>query len=179
MDEDNLQQLYELALSGDRRAEEVLFSFLLVRFQCLAKRRVGQAEADELAQETCITVLQKYRNTEIHSTFGAWAYGVFKNKALNFKVRTHRHSVRTEEFREYTHPGNKQQLDPMFLSALQACLEKISKLGTRFAPILWLIVEKKSKAEICRKLRISDSAYDTNFWRARKYLDNCLEDAGF
>ena len=57
----NMDQIFARAREGDEKAEQELFKYLFVRFKTLAERRIGKGEAEDIAQEACMTVLQKYK----------------------------------------------------------------------------------------------------------------------
>ncbi|NIO21904.1 MAG: hypothetical protein GTN76_14535, partial [Candidatus Aenigmarchaeota archaeon] len=79
-----MDELLSKAREGDEKAERELFQYLFVRFKALAKRRIGEGEAEDIAQEACLTVLEKYKTQTFTKGFETWAYGVLKMKIGNY-----------------------------------------------------------------------------------------------
>ena len=177
MNQATIDELLAKARDGDRDAENCLFQHLLVRFRAFARRKVGSDDADEPVQEACVIILKKYKSEHFQVGFMPWAYGVFRRKLLNFLAGSRRHCDRNLELWDEQMAAPSQP-DPLFLSALQECIERISRTSRRFAPVLALVAKGDTKRQICRKLRMSEGSFDTNYWRAREQLDECLENAG-
>ena len=79
-----INALYGNARQGDEAAEKELFQYLTARFNYLAQLDIGnEADAEEIAQEALMTVVQKYREIDIHTSFSSWAYKVLENKVLD------------------------------------------------------------------------------------------------
>ena len=80
-----MKQLLERALVGDKEAEKELFQYLFVRFKLFAKQKGrGVQDAEDIAQEACVTILEKYKSQSFTAGFEAWAYGVLRMKIGNF-----------------------------------------------------------------------------------------------
>ena len=81
----NLDDLLGQALKGDKSAEKQIYEFLFIRFTAIAKRRImEEQDAEDLAQEACVTVFQKYKHENFTKGFMAWAYGVLRMKIGNY-----------------------------------------------------------------------------------------------
>ncbi len=83
-----IEDLIPRARAGDRDAENALFERLRARILALAKKKVwDEHSAEDLAQETLGTVLEKYRTAEMPRGFLAWAFTVLHNKVGNYLKR--------------------------------------------------------------------------------------------
>jgi DNA-directed RNA polymerase specialized sigma24 family protein len=79
----DLNNLYRLARLGDKAAEQQLMGHLTVSFHLVAQHRLwDEQEAEEVVQEALVTILTKYREVEIETSFGGWTYGVLQNKIM-------------------------------------------------------------------------------------------------
>ena len=67
-----LSETARRARNGDSQAESRLFQTLHVRFVILAKLYLGHEDAQDAAQQACLTVAQKYRELPSEDGFNAW-----------------------------------------------------------------------------------------------------------
>jgi RNA polymerase sigma factor (sigma-70 family) len=174
-----LQQIFLRALSGDKLAEDELFAILRVRFASLAKLKGGGEYAEDLAQEACLTVLQKYKSKSLHGyqDFIAWAHKVLRNKIGNYYSRTNRWKKRMVDFRLSF--ADVQSIDFSGNALLEKnildCLKRLKQVDTRYARILNLIHQGYSTDEICESLGINRNYLYVLLHRSRALMSNCLE----
>lgn len=175
-----LDELLDKARQGDKSAEDQLLRYLRVRFVLLAKRRIGEEYAEDLAQEACVTVLQKYRDVPPAGAFEPWAYGVLRNKIGNYLQSS---AVRREtDLRNGRMNGlvgrSSVASDPVLKLRLLDCVRKIVKQYPRYARVLNLVYQGYSTTEICRRLKVSPGHCYVLLNRGRKMLSKCLEAEG-
>ncbi len=172
-----LQQLFSRALGGDQTAETELFEHLFVRFVYLAKRRVGEEEAEDIAQDACTTILRKFRTETGVERFDIWAYGVLKRKIGNFyQRRDTRRKVMVGNGEVDDMTGLIQtESNPEIRRILMVCLRKLIVSYPRYARILNLVYQGFSTDEVCRKLNIKPGNVYVMLNRGRKLLSDCLE----
>jgi RNA polymerase sigma-70 factor, ECF subfamily len=83
-----IESLLAKARTGDRDAEDVLFSHLHARLLAVAKRRVFDGEAArDLVQETLQTACEKYRNADLSNGLLPWVFAIFRHKVGNYLKR--------------------------------------------------------------------------------------------
>jgi len=84
MNNTTLRGVLARAQSGDKESEEKLFQHLRVRFTVIAKQRLKEDYAEDIAHEACLTVLSKYKGLSSEVIFEPWAYKVLRNKIGSF-----------------------------------------------------------------------------------------------
>lgn len=172
-----MNPLYERAKSGDKDAERQLFTSLRARFAYLAKQRVGNAEeAKDLAQEACVTILEKYRTESFRVSFAAWAHGVLRMKIGNFLKRRSLHSEKAADLaspigrRIHSNPA----FDPELEVALVDCFRKVMAVNRRYARALNLSHQGFPAEEIARRLSVTCGNFYSILNRGRLMLERCL-----
>ena len=169
-----MEHLLEKAKSGDKNAEKEIFSHLFVRFKYLAKRRIGGENCEDLAQEACITIAEKYKTEEYTVGFTAWAYGVLKMKIGNYLQARKRLSGKQTSFDNGSELNKASNPDPGLKRALSKCIKKIAKEYRRYARALNLTFLGYDTEEICRRLAIKPGHYYVVLNRGRAMLKECL-----
>jgi RNA polymerase sigma factor (sigma-70 family) len=173
-----METLATKAIAGDAQAEKQLFEKLLVRFQYLAKLKVGEDNCYDLAQEACITVFEKYKQQTFTVSFTAWANGVLKMKIGNYLQRKDRQKTREAVINEEISPDPRVSTDPNLKRFVLDCLKALVKLGGNYARILNLSYHGFETAEICTKIGIKPNHYYVTLSRGRSQLKTCLEAKG-
>lgn len=178
MSRDDWHILLERLKAGDESAGEQIYQGLFVRFRVVAKRRVrNECDAEDLAQDACLTVLSKCRTEEFTKNFLAWAYGVLRMKIGNY-IQSARNS------REVCCDGTEGERDlrfsvppsePGLLSSLLDCLRKIVAVHPRYARVLNLAYQGYESDSICRKLNVSRTNMYVILNRGRSLLRRCLQ----
>lgn len=176
----NLQQLLLKAKQGDKAAEAQIIEYLRVRFVLLAKRRIGEENCEDIAQEACITVLEKLKTESPDDMFEAWAYRVLRNKIGNYLQSTNlrqKKMVSTEQI-DYLERPATEQVDPVFKRRLIDCLKKLIKSNRRYARVLNFAHQGYDTEEICRRMDMKSNHLYVMLNRSRKMLSDCLDGGG-
>ena len=175
---ETLDSLAKAAKAGDETAQKELFDFLFVRFSQLTKRRTGVAEeAEDLAQEACITVLEKFKTETITKGFEQWAYGILRMKIGNYlqksgvRKRVMASGVFIDQSPEIIRPSN----NPNLYRRLKDCFQKIVKVSSQYARVLNLIYQGYKADEIGRRLNLTTGNVYVILNRGRSMLRSCLE----
>jgi RNA polymerase sigma factor (sigma-70 family) len=172
-----MQKVFLKARAGDRTAEQEMFEYLLARFTYLAQRRISAEEARDVAQDACVTVLEKYRTEAPQDRFLAWAYEVLRNKIGNY----YQHQKVQKKVMADLPPDSPARLPDRAEADLETrlklilCLKRLVKAYPRFARILNLIYQGYTTDEICQRLRLTANNLYVSLTRSRKILNNCLE----
>lgn len=171
-----MDKLLARAREGDGKAEKELFEYLFVRFKALAKRRIGEGEAEDIAQEACLTVLQKYKTETFTKGFEAWAYRILRNKIGNYiqKINKEKDFVREREL-EKPKPNPRPEWYVELKRRLIDCLKQIMKRNRLYARVLNPIHQGYKTDEICQRLQIKPNHLYVILNRARRMLRTCLE----
>ena len=172
----NINELHKTATSGGRAAEEQLFKNLAEIFRLFAQQRVwSQQDAEEIVQETLMTVARKYKSIVFETSFAAWAY-----KILEYNILHYYRTQRTRESKHSRLSADDRRLssttpDPTLKIKLMECLKKIGAANPRHARILNLKYLGYSTDEICTKLETTRNNVYIILCRARAHLKRCLE----
>jgi RNA polymerase sigma factor (sigma-70 family) len=172
-----MDKLLIKAREGDEKAERDLFQYLFVRFGALAKRRIGKGEAEDIAQEACVTVLQKYKTETFTKGFEAWAYGVLKMKIGNYMqgLMVKQKSLAPESKADQTPRVSSPEPDYDLKRKLINCLKQIIKRNRLYARALNFVHQGYKAREISRRLRIKPNNFYVILNRGRRLLRICLE----
>jgi RNA polymerase sigma-70 factor (ECF subfamily) len=171
----DLNDLFHAACTGDREAENRLMGHLTVSFRLFAQHRLWNTEdAEEVVQDTLLTILAKYKELEIESSFAGWTYKVLQNKILDsVKKKTTR-----KRLDEQNNEGRTEEptisTDPQLRTRLMDCFRKICRSNNRHARVLNLHYQGFTTVEICRRLDISENNLYVLLSRARRALELCL-----
>jgi len=170
-----MDNLVEKAKAGDKKAEKEIFDYLFVRFKYLAKRRVGENDCDDLAQEACMTVLEKYKMEKFEISFLAWAFGILKNKIGNYYQTIKRRSDR-ELSLDDSIPASGTDQSPELTRIILQCLKKMVGSFNRYARALNLAYQGYTTENICERLGITPNNYYVVLNRGRSLLKTCIEE---
>ena len=171
-----LEDLLTLARSGDKAAEQQIFERLLVRFTLIAKRRIDSDDAQDIAQDACLTILEKYRTEAPAGRFEAWAYGVLYNKIGNFYQHREVRRAWNSGVAEYEMSRSPQLSGRHDLRwRLVDCVKRLVRVNRRYARALNLVFQGFRTDEICQKLDILPGHLYVVLNRGRRILNDCLE----
>ncbi len=173
-----MEDLLQKALSGDKKAEKEIFQYLSVRFKYLAKRRVGEKDFEDLAQQACITIFEKYKNEEFTESFQAWAYGVLKMKIGNYIKAKRRMSGKQISLDGVSGLSDARTHDPLLKRILIECVRKLVKAHKEYMRVLNLTQQGYGTEDICEKCNIKPNYYYVTLNRGRAKLKECLKKEG-
>ena len=172
-----MNQLLSRVINGDKSAEQLLFQMLHVRFRVIAKRRTRGQVGDDIAQDACLTVLEKLRSGVRPDNFEAWAYNVLRNKIGNYyQYRDTRRPVApSRPLRPGTADAGLAEDELHTRHTLLECMHKLIRAFPRHARVLNLIYQGYDTEEICGRLEIKPSYLYVILNRGRRMLRECIE----
>lgn len=173
-----MDELVKKARNGDEKAEQELFRELLVRFQLFAARKVDERNADEVAQQACVTILEKYRSEEFTVSFQAWAYGVLKMTVRQFLRDRGRQSAKEAHIPPDIDLPESSVPNPMLRRYLLECVRKLATKFRKYARIVNLHYQGYDTGEICQRLGVNREQYYVYVGRGRSMLRDCLIERG-
>ncbi len=177
----NINELYQVAVRGEKAVENRLFEVLSARFRLLARHKLRDPhEVEEVVQDTMMVIYKEYKEIDFNVSFAAWAYKVLNNRILAHLKKTYR---REEKVKQISDDGTdyyfSQDLDLKELRRkLISCLQKIGEANKRYARILNLHRLGFVTEEICQKLNLRRGNFYAILSRARDMLEKCLETGG-
>ena len=172
----NINTLCFRAQAGDRDAETELLQHLTVSFRLFAQQRIwNQQDAEEIVQDTLVTIVAKFKDIEFETSFAAWAYKVLNNKLLDNMKKKGTHKRLIEQMSYHNESTRSESSDPELTRRLLDCFRNMSKTNNRHARILNLHYQGHTTREICDKLRLTENHFYVLLSRARVALEACLE----
>jgi len=177
MQKSALNDIFQAATGGDQSAESTLIAMLRDRFMILAKLRIGESDAEDIVQEACITVVQKYKTLPDYGRFLLWAHTVLRNKIGNYISGSRRRN------RIFIDAAGDEQAGRGFDDAsvglleeqIVNCLKRIGRVNRRYPRILNLVHLGYNADEISRRLKLQKKHLYVLLNRGRSMLADCLE----
>lgn len=148
---------------------------LLVRFGYLAKKRLWVNVAEDIAQEACLTVYEKYTAIPENVLFEAWAYQVLRNKIGNFIQKLESENKLLSEINKTGSNHSETETEIALKIDLERCLRKMAVENKRYHEILILARDGFKTDEICEKLNIKTGNMYVILERSRAKLKKCLK----
>jgi len=171
-----VDELYNLAVTGDRQAESELFAELAVRFRVFAHRKIwNQQEAEDLVQTALAVVAEEYRGINIETSFAGWAHRIIENRLLGYIQKRRREKGRNVSSDSLAPLTAGWEPNPTLRSRLLSCLKKVGSANRMYARIINLHHFGFTQDEICRKLGVKLEHSYVIMSRARMKLKECLE----
>ncbi len=173
----NIQTVFSQAKKGDKKAEKHLFEYFRVRFLIIAKLRIGGNDAEDLVQDTCLTIIEKLREKRLPPNIDAWALSILRNNIGNYYQRQ---SVRNRVNvnldvetigTKYKTPNH----NPSLYANLLSCIKKLILSNKLYARALILVYQGYKTDEICKRLSINPGHLYVILGRSRSQLKQCLE----
>lgn len=171
----NVNQIIDLCIGGDRKAQEQLFhTYSGIMFSICRRYTNNIHEAEDMLQEGFIRVFSYLKSYESTGSFEGWMKKIFVNTAL-----------RTKSKKSYTHELNgfeKLPEEPIAPSAISKLSEEqllllISELPEGYRMVFNLYaLEGYSHREIGEMLGTKESTSRSQLVKARRMLqENFLE----
>lgn len=172
----DLQQTLTKARGGDESAREELFRYLHVRFSVVAKRRIGEQDAEDIVHDACVTVLEKYRSLAPDVQFEAWAYKVLRNKIGSYlrNLAVRHKAVDTTGRIDGIGSSRQPEIDPELRMRLILCLRKVTRVYPDYARALNLVNLGYKTREICQRLNVRPNHLYVMLHRCRSWLGDCV-----
>lgn len=169
----NLNQIIDLCLKGDRKAQEQLFSTYSGLMFSICRRYTNNIhEAEDILQEGFIRVFGYLKTFESSGSFDGWIKKIFINTAL----RSISKKSITHEQNGYEHLP-EESMDPEVISRLseEELLELISELPDGYKAVFNLYaLEGYSHKEIADMLGTQESTSRSQLVKARRMLQEKL-----
>ncbi len=169
-----LSELFVNARNGEKNSEKVLFSFLFVRFTLLVKRTFTTPEAEDIAQDACVTILEKYEELADDCNYSAWAYKILRNKIGNHIQKRNTYNKHLTNHNKVEYLSDASTSDPTLKYHIEVCLRKLLTANRRYFDILMMSVDGYDTDDICDKYDIKPGYLYVILNRCRTQLINCL-----
>ena len=188
--EGDTKELINSALSGDKLAENKLFTNLHARFLSVAQHRIWNPQkdsseinrnAEDIVQETLEVIFKNYKQVKFSAGFLQYAFGVLRNKIGDYFRKQ-----RKEDTVKIPLDGNDfsddENLDNnIYASELrESILSSISKLGLESQKIILALMEGYTAGGMIGMLgNLPRGTLDSKLFRVRRQLKNLLKKGGY
>lgn len=183
----NEHKIVELARQGDREALSKLVNKYSERVYNLALRILrNREEAEDILQETFITVLEKLHTFDGRSSFFTWIYRIATNASL-MQLRKKKmvfqqisedpdfqESVESRVFIDWTQDPSVNIYDAEVKKKIDVAINKLSDIYR--SVFILRDIEGLSIKETSQILNISEENVKIRLRRARQYLQDDLSD---
>jgi len=173
------EALMRLVANGDRQAFRQLIQRHLDRIIILARRIVGPAESEDIAQEVFLKI---WRQRQQHGTevlhFKTWLYRVAVNQCLDWKRRALPGG--TEEMPDIEDPGASPFVEVQNLERAELVKGAIAQLSQRQRIAITLYYQEDLQAsEVAEIMQCELNAVESLLKRGRQKLRENLEKDAF
>ncbi len=137
----SLDNLHQLALSGDTQAQSALFEDLRVRFLSLAKRRVQLDHAEDVVQETLRIVFDRYGEIKQGTGILVWGLTVLRNVIGNHYQSTGREKERLDFVEDLPADAGIQDDylgEAIMAEATDKLMSAIDEMGSKFPRCVYI-----------------------------------------
>jgi RNA polymerase sigma factor (sigma-70 family) len=173
----DIDMIYRQLDRKNQRAVEQFFGRLSVRFNVIARQRIwSEHDAEEVAQSAILVILAKYEDTDIKSSFAAWANQILEYEILSYYKKKARRTLRFGQIVNTDHPAVDWNPDPRLVQRLLKCLRLIGSKNRNYARILNLHYLGFDVSEVADRMKATANNLYVILWRARSMLTKCLED---
>ncbi|TXH04934.1 MAG: RNA polymerase sigma factor RpoE [Nevskiaceae bacterium] len=186
MSEEQLdEKLVERAQQGDKRAFELLVRKYQYKIVQLVGRLVGDADAQDVAQETFIKAYRALNSFRGNSAFYTWLYRIGINTAKNHLVargrRPSNQDIDVQEAEQFGHTEQMSDVDtPEAQLLTEEIKQKVEEAIARLPPDLRQAItlrelEGLSYEEIAEVMDCPIGTVRSRIFRAREAIDAVLE----
>jgi RNA polymerase sigma-70 factor (ECF subfamily) len=137
---------------------------------------LNRSDAEDVFQETCLVLWQKYHEFKPGSNFLAWALRVADYKAMNFQTMRSRRVLFTAELRnalmaEMAH--EKSENEEAVLTMLSDCTDKLSQDDQRLLKLCY--IEGVPIRQLADAMGRPPKGIQKSLYRIRTWLLECIQ----
>lgn len=171
----SINTLYNRVSSGDPGSEDRLFENLRDRFSLFVQQRIwSEQDAEDVVQESLVSIAGKYKEIVFETSFAAWAYKVLENKILEYYRKKRCRDSKFSQMANDDSSTGQDGVDCTLRGRLLDCLKKINEVSNRYARVLNLQYQGYTTKEICDRLDVTRNGLYIVLSRARSMLRLCL-----
>lgn len=166
------RRLVDLALKGDDRAFEHLFTRYREAIHRLFVQRLGGAnDADDLLQETFIKVYINLHRYSADYTFGQWVYTIARNTFIDFVRKRQDDLPIDERFAAPASSAPTPEENVINLQQRRQIEDDLEQLAPRYRTLIRMrFFDEYSYEEIAAKLALPLGTVKTQIHRAREQM---------
>jgi RNA polymerase sigma-70 factor (ECF subfamily) len=179
---EDLKEIVNGCLKGDRRSQETLFKMFYGKMLAVCSRYISDKDtAQEVLQEGFIKVFDKLEVFDFKGSFEGWVRRIIVNTAIDSIRKAKRAPVLKDKDTDFKMDSTDQmeESETLQLTELKAsiALEAIGKLSPGYRAVFNLfVIEEYSHKEIAEMLGISEGTSKSNLSKAKMNLKRILTD---
>jgi len=180
--QDNLKQIVEGCLRGERRAQERLFTMFYGKMMAVSMRYISERDsAQEVLQVSFLKVFDKLEHFDFSGSLEGWIRRIVSNTAIDHLRKAKKNPFLSDQDNDF----KSMALDPMLEqeqiehTQLKAELahQAIAKLSPAYRTVFNLyVLEERSHKEIAELLGISEGTSKSNLAKAKMNLQRLLNE---
>lgn len=133
------------------------------------------SDSDDLFQETCLVLWQKFDEFEPGTNFLAWALRIADFKVMKFRTKQSRHAVFTDKLRDtlkinFAAAGEKNS--GVGLTALSHCMDRLAQNDRQLATLCY--GDNVPVRQVAEAMGRSPESVHRSLRRVRKWLLDCV-----
>jgi RNA polymerase sigma-70 factor (ECF subfamily) len=179
---EDLKEIVNACLKGDRRSQESLFKMFYGKMLAVCSRYISDKDtAQEVLQEGFIKVFDKLEVFDFKGSFEGWVRRIIVNTAIDSIRKAKRAPVLKDKDTDFKMDSTDQmeESETLQLTELKAsiALEAIGKLSPGYRAVFnSFVIEEYSHKEIAEMLGISEGTSKSNLSKAKMNLKRILTD---
>lgn len=180
--QDNLKQIVEGCLRGERRSQERLFTMFYGKMMAVSMRYIGDRDsAQEVLQVSFLKVFDKLEHFDFSGSLEGWMRRIVSNTAIDHLRKAKKNPFLSDQDNDFKSMAE----DPMQVQELIAHTQlkaelaqaAITKLSPAYRTVFNLyVIEERSHKEIAELLGISEGTSKSNLAKAKMNLQRHLKE---
>ncbi|MBI2838036.1 MAG: sigma-70 family RNA polymerase sigma factor [Acidobacteria bacterium] len=173
----NVARFLDRARKGAADAREEICRALWMRLLEVARRRMREEDAQDVVQESMLTIVDRIEHHETPESLLGFAHGVLRNKIGNFYRKRNRHEQVVMAMGRP--PEDSRTIDADLAGAelsriVREAIDELSERSPHCRDVLLGLAEGKRYADLCIELGIPASLIDKRVFRARQALRSII-----
>ena len=174
----NIRNLINKCIEGDRNAQRILYDKYKDRFYALCLRYASNVdEAQDIMIEAFLKVFNSLKNYRGDGEFEGWLYRIFSNHAINYMYRSKKDALSNKVKEDINENTLLEKINVFNNDTRDVLLRYLQCLNVRERTIFNMIaIEEYTFAEAAEELHIKKTVVKTYFYRARASLQTMLKE---
>jgi RNA polymerase sigma-70 factor (ECF subfamily) len=180
--QDNLKQIVEGCLKGERRSQERLFTTFYGKMMAVSMRYIGDRDsAQEVLQVSFLKVFDKLEHFDFSGSLEGWIRRIVSNTAIDHLRKAKKDPFLSDQDNDFksmaADPMQEQEILAHTQLKAEFAQKAIEKLSPAYRTVFNLyVIEELSHKEIAELLGISEGTSKSNLAKAKMNLQRHLKE---
>ena len=180
--QDNLKQIVEGCLRGERRAQERLFTMFYGKMMAVSMRYISERDsAQEVLQVSFLKVFDKLEFFDFTGSLEGWIRRIVTNTAIDHLRKAKKNPFLSDQDNDFVTGSSDPMVESEQIALLdlkaQVAIEAIGKLSPAYRAVFNLyVIEEHTHKEIAEILGISEGTSKSNLAKAKMNLQRLLKE---